>query len=212
MTAFTDLFENRLVDGMFRTGATAWATGTPYVLGQLVYGNTTGGAGKIMECTTAGTSHASTEPTWPSIATTPNTVADNTVTWTIYAVGAPKRPLWAALLTAAPSDTGGGTEVSGGSYARVNVPNTNVALARTNAAADTGVVSSGTTGTTSNNAAITFPAPTGNWGVCTHFGFYDAPTAGNLIVWAALTASKTVNNGDAAPSFAISALTLQVDN
>lgn len=115
------------------------------------------------------------------------------------------------LLTAAPSDAGGGTEVSGGSYARVSVARSLTAWAGTQSAGST-VASTGTGGTTSNNASITFPAPTANWGTVTHFGIYDASTAGNLIGWAALTASKTINNGDAAPSFAAGALTFQIDN
>jgi hypothetical protein len=67
-------------------------------------------------------------------------------------------------------------------------------------------------GTTSNKATITFPAPTANWGSITHFALYDASTAGNMLFCAALTTSKTVNNGDAAPSFVVDALTVQVDN
>ena len=59
---------------------------------------------------------------------------------------------------------------------------------------------------------ITFPAPTASWGVVTYMAVYDASTAGNLLFYAALTASKTINNGDAAPSFAAAALTLQIDN
>ncbi len=123
----------------------------------------------------------------------------------------PVATTYVALLTAAPSDTGGGTEVSGGSYARVAITSGTTAWAGTQSAGSTSA-SSGTGGTTSNNAAVTFPAPTGNWGVCTHFAIYDASTSGNLLFWAALTASKTVNNGDSAPSFAIAALTLQIDS
>jgi hypothetical protein len=113
--------------------------------------------------------------------------------------------LYFALLTAAPSDSGGGTEVTGGSYARVAVTPNSTNFANTQASG-TGV-SSGTGGATSNLTAVTFPAPTANWGVATHFGIYDASTAGNLITHAALTASKTINNGDAAPSFGAGAFT-----
>lgn len=119
--------------------------------------------------------------------------------------------VYVGLLTAAPSDSGGGTEVSGGSYARVAVTSSLANWAGTQSAGST-TASSGTGGTTSNNNAITFPAPTANWGVVTHMGIYDAASGGNLLVYAALTASKTVNNGDAAPSFAAAALTFQLDN
>lgn len=105
------------------------------------------------------------------------------------------------LFTATPSDAGGGTEVSGGSYARVQV-----SQADSNWAAP-----SGTPRATSNVNTITFPAPTANWGTVTHFGVFDAASAGNLLYWAALTQSKTVNSGDAAPSFAASALSVQED-
>ena len=123
----------------------------------------------------------------------------------------PPTSLFFGLFTANPSDTGGGTEVAGGSYARVAVVSSLVNFAGTQAAAST-IASSGSSGTTSNNGAVTFPAPTANWGVCTGFGIFDASSAGNLLFFAALTVNKTVNNGDAAPSFAAAAMTLQIDN
>lgn len=106
------------------------------------------------------------------------------------------------LFTAAPTDAGGGTEVSGGNYARV-------AVTQADANWD---APSGTPRTTQNAAAITFPAPSGaNWGTVTHFGIFDAHTSGNLLYWAALTTQKTINDGDAAPSFAIGALDITED-
>ena len=59
-----------------------WATGHAYALGarvvcRLAYG-TTARRAFVYECTTAGTSHATTEPTWP----TSGTVNDNDVVWT----------------------------------------------------------------------------------------------------------------------------------
>lgn len=133
------------------------------------------------------------------------------ITGASAAAGTGPTSLYVALLTAAPSDAGGGTEVTGGSYARVTVGSSLANWAGTQAAAST-IASSGATGTTSNNGAVTFPAPTANWGSITHFGIYDASTAGNLLIFAALTVAKTVNNGDAAPSFAAAALTFQIDN
>ena len=98
---------------------------------------------------------------------------------------------YVALYTAAPSDSGGGTEVSGGSYAR-----------KSTAGADW-AASSG--GSISNANAITFVTASGSWGTVTHFGVFDASTSGNLLFWAALTTSKTIGSGDTA-SFAAGAL------
>lgn len=119
--------------------------------------------------------------------------------------------LYVGLLTAAPSDSTAGTEVTGGNYARVTVACSLANWAGTQSAGST-VASSGTGGTTSNNGAVTFGAPSANWGVVTHFGIYDASSAGNLLIYGTLTASKTINNGDAAPSFAAAALTFTIDD
>jgi hypothetical protein len=103
--------------------------------------------------------------------------------------------LYVGLLTTAPSDTGGGTEASGGSYARVTVTSSLANWAGTQSAGST-IASSGTGGQTSNNAAITFPTPSAGWGTVTHFGIYDAASGGNLLFWGALTISKTINQAD----------------
>lgn len=122
----------------------------------------------------------------------------------------PPATLYVGLLTAAPSDTGGGTEVSGGSYARVGVTAALANFAGTQSAGSTSA-SSGTGGTTSNNGAINFPTPSAGWGAVTHIGIYDALSSGNLLFWAALTTPKTINSGDTV-SFAAGALTVQIDN
>lgn len=92
---------------------------------------------------------------------------------------------YVGLYTAAPSDSGGGTEVSGNAYARQPVANADW----TSGAAGSGSIS--------NTNAITFPAanPSG-WGTVTHFGVFDAVTSGNLLMWNALGASKTVAASD----------------
>ncbi|MGE0358672.1 MAG: hypothetical protein AB7P08_17350 [Burkholderiales bacterium] len=123
----------------------------------------------------------------------------------------PPATVYVGLLTAGCSDSAAGTEVTGGSYARASVASSLANWAGTQSAGST-TASSGTSGTTSNNNAIPFPAPTANWGVVTHFGIYDAASAGNLLICQALTVSKTINNGDAAPVFNAAALTIQVDN
>lgn len=115
------------------------------------------------------------------------------------------------LATTAGSDVACGTEVTGGSYARVAVASSLVNWAGTQAAAST-TASTGTSGTTSNNTVITFPAPTAAWGTVQEYCVFDAASAGNLLWRSALTTNKTINNGDAAPSFAIGAATFQIDN
>jgi hypothetical protein len=133
------------------------------------------------------------------------------ITGASAAAGTGPANLYVALFTANPTDVAGGTEVTGGSYARVQVVSSLANWAGTQAAAST-TASSGTSGTTSNNAAVTFPAPTANWGVVTGFAVFDAATVGNMLFYSALTVNKTINNGDAAPSFAAAALTFQIDN
>lgn len=91
----------------------------------------------------------------------------------------PTRPAarYLALFTAAPGETGGGTEATGGSYARQTV-----------------AFAAAASGSSSNSADVNFtgmPAAT-----ITHFGIFDASTAGNLLYYGAFTASKTVNSGD----------------
>lgn len=54
-------------------------------------------------------------------------------------------------------------------------------------------------------------APSANWGVIAGWTSNDAATAGNAWDWSVLATPKTVNNGDAAPSFPASAMSIQID-
>lgn len=108
-----------------------------------------------------------------------NDLETRVLQWALTA-GAPTRPTaWhVGLFTAAPGEAGGGTEVSGGSYVRMSASFT-------------------VTGdTASNSAAIEWPAATASWGTITHVAIFDASTAGNMLVYAALTTSKTIASGD----------------
>jgi hypothetical protein len=89
--------------------------------------------------------------------------------------------VYLGLFTAAPSDTGGGTEVSGGSYARISCAFS---------------VSGSDPTTATNSSAAEFATATGTWGSVGWVGVFDASSSGNLLAWAALTASKTVSSGD----------------
>lgn len=90
----------------------------------------------------------------------------------------------------------GATEVTGGAYARVQHGPSDAAW--------TDQV--GGDGRTVNIGVITFAAPSANWGIVTAFKVFDAATAGNELVSGNLTAPKTINTGDPAPSFADGAL------
>ena len=125
--------------------------------------------------------------------------------------------LYVALYTTTPTDTGGGTEVStsGTNYARAAVPRLGDATgwAATDAAGSTAATSGGTSGTTSNNAAINFNAPgSTGWGQVNGVALLDAASGGNMLWYGGLTTPKTVNANDAAPSFAVGQLQIQIDN
>lgn len=102
--------------------------------------------------------------------------------WMMTAGTAARPSAWyVALYTAAPSDAGGGTELSGSGYARETVAF---------AAATSG------TGTTSNTGVVIFTADGGDWGSVTHMGIHDASSGGNLLWHGSLAAAKTVADGD----------------
>ncbi len=115
------------------------------------------------------------------------------------------------LMTALEADAAGGTEVSGNAYARVSVTSSLANWAGTQGAAST-TVSSGTSGTTSNNGVLTFPTPTpSGWGTVVGIGIFDAATGGNLLLYGALASSLVINAGTP-PTFAAGALSFQIDN
>lgn len=103
--------------------------------------------------------------------------------------------IYLALFTATPSDTGGGTEYTGfGSR-----------LACTVGSSLFNALSGGSTSNTST-LTLTSSATTGSGGSnVTQFGFYDASTSGNLLMWADITTPQPVSAGNSI-SFAAGAL------
>ena len=82
------------------------------------------------------------------------------------------------LFTTAPTDAGGGTELSGSGYTRK-------------------VASFTTTGAAATNAsAVEFPTATGDWGTIVAVGIFDAASSGNFLGWSNLTSSRTIETGD----------------
>jgi hypothetical protein len=110
------------------------------------------------------------------------------------------------LFTAAPSNAGGGTEIGGGvGYSRTSLVPSLTSLSGTQSAGST-VASSGTGGRVSNNAAVTFPQPSGSWGTPAWAGIFDAASAGNLLFHRSLASPSSIGASSPPPSFAPNAL------
>ena len=87
--------------------------------------------------------------------------------------------VYMGLYTSDPTDANTGTEVSGGSYARVAV-----------------TMGAPSNGVSTNTAAIEFPQASGSWGTVGWVGILDATSSGNLLYHTALDTSKTISSGD----------------
>lgn len=183
------------------------ANSTAYTVGNCISLTANGGSGgdtrqHLYRCTTAGTT-ASSQSGYLGVPG--EAITDGTAVFTEMS----------PVLQAGTGFPSGFSEVSGGSYARVAIPPSLANWAGTQAAGSTSP-STGTNATTSNNAPVTFPAPTAAWAngsaAIGAFGLYTLASGGNLLAITAMTVPKTVNSGDAAPSFAIATLSFQQDN
>lgn len=99
----------------------------------------------------------------------------------ILSVGSYTMPaaVYVGLSTGSFNDDNSGTELTGNNYSRVAA-----------------TFSAAASGTTSNSAAVEFAAATGSWGSVSHFGIFDAASAGNLLIHGAFTTAKTIASGD----------------
>lgn len=86
--------------------------------------------------------------------------------------------IYMGLYTVAPTDAGGGTEVTGGGYARQAV-----------------AFSAASGGAITNSLDETFTASGANFGTIVAVGLFDAVSAGNLLAWKTIT-SVLINDGD----------------
>lgn len=101
--------------------------------------------------------------------------------------------VYVALFTTDPTDDNTGTEVSGGSYARLPL-----------------TLTAPSAGTGTNTADLVFgPAGTA-WGIITHSAIFDSLTGGNLLFHDTLLASKLIGIGDIA-KISIGALSVNFD-
>ena len=85
--------------------------------------------------------------------------------------------VYVGLFTVAPSDAGGGTEVTGGSYARQAATFTSAA-----------------SGATSNDTNIDFTGMPATTTVA--IGIFDDVASGNMLLYGTLTTNKTTDAGD----------------
>ena len=109
---------------------------------------------------------------------------------------APPASLYFGLSQAPATKSGVVAEPSGGSYARVAVPN------------DVAHFPAAGAGAKSNAAAITFSAPTSGWGSVVSVFVADSSSGGNVIAMADLPSPKTISSGGAAPTIGVGALFL----
>lgn len=107
----------------------------------------------------------------------------------------PPATLYFALFTTAPTASGGGVEVSGGSYARPSLTNN-----LTNFPSASG-------GSKKNGAVVTFAAPTADWGVCVALAEFDAASGGNMITVEIFATPVTVLNGSPALTLPVNSIT-----
>jgi len=110
------------------------------------------------------------------------------------AFGTAPTNVYVGLYSAAPTDAGGGTEV------------TTTIRAAGRVAASFGSV---TGNTITSNAVVDFGTAEGG-ATATHFGIFDAASGGNLLGWAALNSSQTISAGNSV-SFASGGLTISAD-
>lgn len=109
-----------------------------------------------------------------------NKILDHVLTATAYTQ--PSR--YIALFTADPGESGSFTSeisTSGTAYARQSIS-----------------FGSAASGSISNNATVTFPTATANWGTISHVAIVDSDTAGagNVLFYGAVTTSKLIETGD----------------
>jgi hypothetical protein len=100
---------------------------------------------------------------------------------------------WLALFLSNPGESGDtSAEVTGGSYTRIAIsgsPSPDFSKLTATVLA---------TGLCTNNAAITFAAPTADWGFVTHAGVMNASTGGNMLMYFPISPSRLASNGSAA--------------
>jgi len=108
-------------------------------------------------------------------------------------------PLYLALFTVAPTENGGGTDVTSYGSPRLSIANnaTNFPTA--------------SNGQKSNGTAFTFPAASGgSWGTVSHWALMSASSSGDILFFGAFNAAKTIADTDSL-TIPINQLTITLD-
>lgn len=132
-----------------------------------------------------------------------NLIFRNTLASATTPAGLNSASIWVALFTANPTDSTTGTEVTGGSYARVAIDRTGTGFA----------TATGVTASVQPSGTVTFATASADWGAITGFGLCNSLAGAlstDLIFWSALTTTKSVLTGDTA-SFSAANLTITCD-
>lgn len=92
--------------------------------------------------------------------------------------------MYVGLFTALPTGGSGGTEATGGGYARVSITNDSTSFPAASA------------GAKSNGVAFTWSSFAADMGEFVGVGIWDASSSGNLLRWGPLSTPRTVYSGE----------------
>jgi hypothetical protein len=183
------------------------ANTTAYALQDVISLTATGGgasgdlAQHLYKCTTAGTTAGAQGTLYQGVDG--EVITDGTAVFT---------ELSPILKTGTGFPTGL-AEVSGSAYARVKIEaGTYPALTDFAATQGGSTASTGTTATTSNSNAVTFPTSSGAWGIVGAYEIRDQLTTGNLLGFGVLTTPQNISATGNTPSFSAGQLTIKQDN
>jgi hypothetical protein len=210
---FTSYLANKIADWLLRGQAYTPATAnlsvglltstkgprgnsTVYALNDTISLTANDGKTHLYKCSTAGTSAAAQASLYPGVNS--EVITDGTAAFTEQAV---------ALRA------GTAVEAAYTGYARSNSAASLANWSGTQGATTT-VASTGTgVPSVSNNTTLTFGATnTGTIAYVWAAAFFDATTAGNMLIIEPLTTVKTINPADPAPTFAVSAVSATIDS
>lgn len=209
MGAKTNHAENKFIDwkrGQAMPTITSWYVGliiasagkhvvsTLFNLNDTLFIQDDNGDWRLYKCTTGGTT-TGTKPAYPGVFN--EVITDGSAVFTEQHAGL--------------EDGTAIVEPSGGGYARVALDNSMTALAGTQGAGTT-TASTGTDGATSNNAALAFTDPSGDWGMCGMYAEFDASTGGNAWEYGGLGNPMAVSNGMTNVQFAAGQLQYTEDD